>query len=102
MGTPQEKAPPLLLLHPSDNVFVARRSLGANEVIVVDGQEIRVRVTIPIGHKVARRELRPGARVLKYGAPIGSATSAIAPGDHVHLHNMKSDYLAPTLVNHST
>jgi hypothetical protein len=30
--------------------------------------------------------------VLKYGAPIGSATADIAPGAHVHVHNMMSDY----------
>ena len=29
---------------------------------------------------------------MKYGAPIGSATAAIAAGEHVHVHNMKSDY----------
>ena len=30
--------------------------------------------------------------MLKYGAPIGVATEGIAPGSHVHVHNMKSDY----------
>jgi hypothetical protein len=34
--------------------------------------------------------------VIKYGAPIGSATRDIAPGEYVHTHNLKSDYL-PTL-----
>ena len=95
MDPRKTKAPPLLLLHPSDNVFVARRSLSANELVVMEGTEFQVRAAIPIGHKVARYNLQPGARVLKYGAPIGSATQHIAPGEHVHLHNMKSDYLAP-------
>ncbi len=30
--------------------------------------------------------------ILKYGAPIGVATQAIAAGAHVHVHNMRSDY----------
>jgi hypothetical protein len=34
--------------------------------------------------------------VVKYGAPIGSATRDIGPGEYVHTHNVKSDYL-PTL-----
>ena len=35
-----------------------------------------------------------GERVIKYGAPIGRASRAIAPGDHVHLQNLVSDYTA--------
>jgi hypothetical protein len=31
--------------------------------------------------------------VLKYGLPIGSATRAIAAGEHVHVQNLKSDYV---------
>jgi hypothetical protein len=34
-----------------------------------------------------------GEVVLKYGAPIGSMTEAAAVGAHVHLHNLKSDYI---------
>ena len=33
-----------------------------------------------------------GEKVLKYGAPIGTATAAIAAGEHVHVHNIESDY----------
>ena len=85
--------PALLLLHPSDNVFVARRALLEGETIVVDGQEITISQAVPLGHKVARWALAPGAAVLKYGAAIGSTTRPVLPGEHVHLHNMKSDYL---------
>jgi hypothetical protein len=34
-----------------------------------------------------------GAKIIKYGVPIGSATCEIAAGDHVHTHNLRSDYL---------
>jgi (2R)-sulfolactate sulfo-lyase subunit alpha len=84
---------PLLLLHPDDNVFVARRSVEPQEVISIDGSDFRVRTSVPLGHKVARIALPPGTPVLKYGAPIGSTIRHVDAGEHVHLHNMKSDYL---------
>ena len=34
----------------------------------------------------------PGEIIVKYGMPIGVATEAIAPGEHVHVHNIKSNY----------
>ena len=36
---------------------------------------------------------RCSEKVLKYGLPIGSATRDIAAGEHVHVQNMKSDYI---------
>lgn len=53
---------------------------------------------VGIGHKVACVYLEAGDKIIKYGVPIGSATKMIQMGDHVHLHNMKSDYL-PTYTN---
>ena len=47
---------------------------------------------IPFGHKFALRALRAGDPVIKYGARIGTATQDIVPGEHVHLHNMRSDF----------
>ena len=51
------------------------------------------------------RTIAAGARIVKYGAPIGRATRDIAPGEYVHTHNMTSDYLptgfgysAPTML----
>lgn len=86
--------PRLLLLAPGDSVFVLRGQIAAGEEIAVEGQRVRVPVALGLGHKIARRAMAPGEKVVKYGAPIGSATAAIAPGDHVHLHNLKSDYTA--------
>lgn len=97
---PHSSLPALLLLHPDDNVYVARRDIAAGEVVAVDGCELRIRTPIPLGHKVARHALTAGAQVLKYGAPIGSTTQAVAEGEHLHLHNMKSDYL-PTYTGQS-
>lgn len=90
---PEASLSPLLLLHPDDNVFVARRAITKGETIVIDNREIRTTEAIPLGHKVARHPVSVGSAVLKYGACIGSATRTISPGEHVHLHNMKSDYM---------
>lgn len=82
----------LLLLSEADNVLVARARIGAGEAIAVEGGTIQLEAPLSIGHKIARRPIGAGEKIVKYGAPIGSATEAIAPGAHVHVHNVKSDY----------
>lgn len=89
--------PRLLLLHPDDNVLICRRPIAAGEAVDVEGQSCTVDAEILLGHKLARRDIAPGEKVLRYGVPIGSATAAIQRGTHVHLHNMKSDYIPPHL-----
>jgi hypothetical protein len=84
--------PRLLLLSPGDTVFVLRGQIEAGETVLVEGQPVTVPQRLGLGHKIARVAVAAGGKVLKYGAPIGSATRAIRPGDHVHLHNLKSDY----------
>jgi hypothetical protein len=90
------KLPPLLLLHPDDNILVARRDIVAGEPVEMDGETFNMPVAIELGHKLARRALAADTRVLKYGAPIGSMKIAVARGEHVHLHNLRSDYLPST------
>jgi hypothetical protein len=84
----------LMLLHPDDNVLMCIAPIAAAESLAIDGGELRAAEGVGVGHKLARRPIAPGDRILKYGAPIGSATRPIAPGEWVHLHNMKSDYIA--------
>ncbi|HEY2783316.1 MAG TPA: UxaA family hydrolase [Steroidobacteraceae bacterium] len=83
----------LLLLSEQDNVVVALVNLKQGDVVCIDGHEVSMRAGAPLGFKIARNGLAAGDKVFKYGAAIGSATAAIARGDVVHLHNMKSDYL---------
>jgi (2R)-sulfolactate sulfo-lyase subunit alpha len=45
---------------------------------------------VPLGHKVAMRELATDKPVIKYGRPVGKAVMPIARGAHVHTHNMKT------------
>lgn len=49
-----------------------------------------VQVSLENGHKYARRTIRAGEAVIKYGFPIGVATQDIAAGAHVHSHNLKT------------
>ena len=83
----------LLRLHADDNVLTVIAPLAAGERVVIGGAAFTISAALPIGHKIAARAIMAGAKVLKYGAPIGSATRAIATGEHVHTHNLQSDYL---------
>jgi altronate hydrolase len=69
-----------------DNVLVALTELQAGSDL--DG--VVATSDIPLGHKIALRAISSGEPVVKYGYPIGVATRAIAPGEHVHSHNLKS------------
>ena len=54
------RLPPLLLLHPEDNILVARRDIAAGERVEIDGASVIVPNAVELGHKLARRELAPG------------------------------------------
>jgi hypothetical protein len=84
--------PRLLLLDPHDNVLVATARLHAGETVSYDGWSVVLAADIPLGHKLARRDIHPGEKIVKYDAPIGSATAPIRAGEHAHVHNIKSDY----------
>lgn len=83
----------LLLMAPADNCLIAAETLPAGAVVDIDGQRVTLTQRIDIGHKLARCPLAAGDKVLRYGAPIGHATGAIAVGEHIHTHNLASDYL---------
>lgn len=79
-----------LLLHPSDNVGIALRTLAAGSDVAIAGRQLQIRESIPTGHKLALVPLPVGAEVRRYGAPIGRSTMAIQPGDWVHSHNLQA------------
>ena len=85
--------PRLLLLAPCDNCVAVAATLAAGTRLLIDGAEVVTQAPIGIGHKLARRDIAAGEKVLKYGAIIGSATQPIPRGGHIHLHNLASDYL---------
>ncbi|WP_443751223.1 UxaA family hydrolase [Asticcacaulis solisilvae] len=84
---------PFILLHPDDNVLVCRARAEAGLSVIIDGDAVALPKTIEVGHKIARTALNAGDKIVKYGAPIGSMIAQASRGDHVHMHNMKSDYI---------
>ena len=45
---------------------------------------------IPLGHKIALQDFKPGDTVVKYGEDIGKVVAAVKKGEHVHVHNLKT------------
>jgi len=79
-------------LHPGDDVAIARAPLSPGARILGG---IEVVEAIPTGHKVALRAIAAGDFVRRYGEVIGRAAAAIAPGAHVHVHNLSFEELSP-------
>jgi len=73
-----------------DNVAVALRPIAAGEPISIGGAVIVARQDVPPGHKIALAWLEPDQQILKYGVPIGLATTPIVAGDWVHSHNLRT------------
>ena len=46
---------------------------------------------IPIGHKVALKDLAVGDTVIKYGVDIGKVVQPVRKGQHAHVHNIKTN-----------
>ena len=82
-------------LHPADNIAVARVPIAAGAALMVDGVRLVARDAIPAGHKVAIAAIGPGRTVVRYGQSIGRACEPIAPGSHVHTHNLDFEELDP-------
>lgn len=89
--------PRLLVLAPGDNIAVARLEIAAGTALQVAGRRVILQQALGFGHKIALRDIAAGQRIVKYGAPIGRATTPIAPGEYVHSHNVASDYMASTV-----
>lgn len=50
-----------------------------------------VEINLENGHKYARRDIKSGENIIKYGDSIGHAICDIKCGEHVHTHNMKTN-----------
>ena len=75
---------PFIRLHKNDDVVIARTQLIGGTSI----EGISTKGLIPPGHKVATRALNAGDAIRRYNQIIGFASKAIAPGEHVHTHNL--------------
>lgn len=92
----------LLRISDDDNVYVLLRSLAAGTRLQLGDHTVDCETSLELGHKIAARNIAAGEKIVKYGAPIGSATRDIRTGEHVHLHNIKSDYIPTYTLNSET
>jgi len=77
---------PFIRIHPADDVVIARQQLLGGTVLASLG--VTVSGLIPPGHKLAVRVIKAGEPVRRYNQIIGIAKTDIAPGQHVHTHNL--------------
>ena len=80
-------ASPTVRIHAADNVVIARRQLLGGKVLAEEGGLV-VLGLVPPGHKLATHAIAAGEAVRRYNQIIGHATQPIAPGQHVHSHNL--------------
>ncbi|WP_162069163.1 UxaA family hydrolase [Burkholderia sp. THE68] len=59
--------------------------MDEDEVVTVAAKQ-----DIPIGHKVALKDMSVGDTVFKYGVDIGKVVAPITAGEHAHVHNIKT------------
>ncbi|ACI94659.1 altronate hydrolase [Afipia carboxidovorans OM5] len=89
---------PQLLVHEhKDNVgvvVVEGLKAGTKMLCVVTHDnssfELVAGADVPIGHKIALKDIKSGDTAMKYGEDIGKFTADVAKGGHVHVHNLKT------------
>ena len=79
-----------LMISARDNVATALEPLDAGRTLTLGPISVTLIEAIPRGQKLAVRAIHTGEPVVKYGSPIGTASTEIAPGAHVHVHNVAS------------
>ncbi len=82
-----------ILLHSKDNVLICSAASRKGDIVNIDGDDVMLLCDMTMGHKIARHALGKACIIIKSGAPIGSLICTVVPGEHIHLHNMKSDYI---------
>jgi hypothetical protein len=84
----------IVVLAGADNVGVALRDIEPNETAcAARGISVVAGEPIPLGHKIALAPIAAGDDIVRFGVPVGLATATIAPGQLVHVHNVRSKYL---------
>jgi altronate hydrolase len=76
----------IIRLHPDDDVVIATHQMMSGARI--ESENLVVSGLVPPGHKIATRAIAKGEAVKRYNQIIGVALEAIAPGQHVHVHNL--------------
>jgi altronate hydrolase/galactarate dehydratase len=73
-------------LNPADNIVIALRDLKAGER--PDGLAMPLHSDVARGHKIADTQIAAGESVIRYGQIIGETKADVAPGEHIHSHNL--------------
>ncbi len=76
---------PIIRLHPSDNIVVARIDIGIGAE--VPSENFTSRSQVPAGYKIAAKKILKGEPILKYNVTVGFANTDIEAGTMVHSHN---------------
>ena len=79
-----------LRIHEDDNVVVAINTLAAGTKVDLGDVLATASEEIPVGHKMAIRDIACGEPVIKYGFRIGNAKEDIKAGQWIHTHNVKT------------
>lgn len=74
-----------------DNVLIALTDYHKGDVLSIEDEDILINQDIPKGHKIAYKDISINENVVKYGCPIGHAITDIKAGDHIHVHNIKTN-----------
>ena len=82
-----------VLVNNTDNVLICCQTVNTGERINIDNNIVEMVIDIDLGHKIARVDLKASDKVIKHGVSIGSITKDVKRGGHIHMHNMKSDYI---------
>ncbi len=86
----------ILMHEPDDDVGVAVDDLKAGTevaAVTLEGAPagtVTLVDDVPLGHKVAMRDIVDGKDVIEYGRVIAVAFHGAPRGAHVHVHNIKT------------
>ncbi|WP_274423685.1 UxaA family hydrolase [Chelativorans sp. YIM 93263] len=91
------QSPHLLVHEHQDNVgvvVVEGLKAGTDMLCVVTADnssfQLTAKADVPIGHKIALKDLKNGDTAIKYGEDIGKFIADVEKGGHVHVHNLKT------------
>ena len=87
-----------LIIHDEkDNVAVVvidktKKNQECSAWIMENDKTVKISSTndVPLGHKIALKDLNVGDTIFKYGHDIGKVVKEIKKGEHVHVHNVKT------------
>ena len=81
------------MLSDNDNVATTLEDIEAGADVSVrlgkEARNVKALERIPFGFKMSVAGIAKGTNVVKYGEPIGIASSEIKEGELVHIHNLE-------------